>query len=124
MKRVKPHQATYGGAAAGCAFFCCVHTGSIPTGFDPLPERAVFVHMRLFRLWSSGHTEPVCHGTVQDRKVQNESFSLFKHVQNKIVRESGCQAKAEIAFIAAKSKRETFLHGPKLSFNSTGSGAD
>ena len=67
----------------GCiAFSLWVDSGS-PIGSDPLPERAVFVHIRPSRLWSSGRTGTVNHGTIQDQKVQSQPFLQYKHAQNK-----------------------------------------
>ena len=55
-------------------FLGYVHTGPIPNGCDPILERTISVHTVPFRLSTSGHTGPVCYGSVLNRSKKSSCF--------------------------------------------------
>ena len=67
-------------SAVAVVFAICSHGNK--KGPDPLAGRAVFAHMKLLRLRSPGETGmtgSVCHSAGQDRKVQSQSFLIYKN---------------------------------------------
>ena len=51
-----------------------VHTGPVPNDAGPILERTISVHTAPFRLSTSGHTGPVCYGSILNRNRKSSCF--------------------------------------------------